>query len=60
MGLQRIMRTTTEDTTVLDRARKAMTMGQIVSYQEKKLKKVKNGWEEVDKKAFARIVIIQV
>jgi len=58
--MQSIMRTTKEDTEVLDRARKRIKMGDVVLYQDKKLKKIKNGWEEVDNKAYAKLVIIQV
>lgn len=59
MSKQRIMRTVIEDTTVLDRARKALRMGQVVYYQGEKLQKVKGGWEKVTDRAYANIVIRQ-
>jgi len=58
--MQSIMRTTKEDTEALDRARKRIKIGDVVLYQDKKLKKIKNDWEEVDNKAYAKLVIIQV
>lgn len=60
MPKQRIMRTTTEDGTVLERARKALRIGEVVYYKGKKLKKVEGGWDELPSNAYAKIIIRQV
>lgn len=60
MARQKKMVTVTEDTTVLDRARKRLKIGEIVHYKDENLKKVKGGWEKVSDDAYTHLVIVLV
>lgn len=60
MSKQKVIRTTIEDAEALDKARKYAKMGEIINYQDKYLKKIKGGWEEVQGKPFASVIVIQV